>query len=117
MSVEASPAAAVSAGPAHVPPPRAAQAASNGATASLTLDAVMRIPVTMQVILGSATMPVGALMKLSRGAVVPLDRRVGDPVDIVVNGRVVARGEVVMEEDKTRFGVSLTEIVAPAAEN
>jgi flagellar motor switch protein FliN/FliY len=96
-------------------PPRDA-ARANGAGA-LSLDAVMRIPVTMQVILGSATMPVGSLMKLSRGAVVPLDRRIGDPVDIVVNGRVVARGEVVMEDDKTRFGISLTEIVALASEN
>jgi flagellar motor switch protein FliN/FliY len=88
---------------------------SRGGPGSLNLDAVMRIPVTMQVILGSATMPVGSLMKLSQGAVVPLDRRVGDPVDIVINGRVVARGEVVMEEDKSRFGISLTEILAPPA--
>ena len=51
-------------------------------------------------------------MKLGRGAVVPLDHRVGQPVDIVVNGRVVARGEmVVIEEDSSRLGVSLTEIV------
>ena len=67
---------------------------------------------TIQVVLGSATMPVANLMKLGRGAVVPLDHRVGEPVDVVVNGRVVARGEVVVvEEDNSRFGVSLTEIV------
>ena len=78
------------------------------------LDAVMRIPVTVQVILGSATMPVANLMKLGRGAVVPLDHRVGAPVDVVVNGRVIARGEVVvLEEDNSRFGVSLTEIAGP----
>ena len=57
-------------------------------------------------------MPVSDLMKLSRGAIVPLDNRVGEPVDVVVNGRVVARGElVIMDDDNTRFGISLTEIV------
>ncbi|MDP3321427.1 MAG: FliM/FliN family flagellar motor switch protein, partial [Bosea sp. (in: a-proteobacteria)] len=62
----------------------------------LNLEAVMRIPVTIQVVLGSASMQVANLMKLRRGAVVPLDHRVGEPVDIVVNGRIVARGEVVI---------------------
>ncbi len=80
------------------------------------LDAIMRIPVSLQVVLGSATMPVANLMKLGRGAVVPLDHRVGEPVDVVVNGRVVARGEVVVvEDDSSRFGVSLTEIVGASA--
>ena len=78
------------------------------------VEAILRIPVTVQVVLGSATMPVVNLMKLGRGAVVPLDHRVGEPVDVVVNGRIVARGEVVVvEEDNSRFGVSLTEIVGP----
>jgi len=80
--------------------------------AGYNLDSIMRIPVSIQVVLGSATMPVASLMKLGRGAVVPLDHRVGEPVDVVVNGRVVARGEVVVvEDDNSRFGVSLTEIV------
>lgn len=79
------------------------------------LDSILRIPVLMQVVLGSATMPVANLMKLGRGAIVPLDHRVGEPVDIVVNGRIIARGEVVVvEDDNSRFGVSLTEIVGPA---
>jgi len=78
-------------------------------------DAILRIPVTVQVVLGSATMPVSQLMKLGRGAVVALDQRVGEPVNIVVNGRIVARGEVVVvDEDNSRFGVSLTEIVGSA---
>lgn len=82
----------------------------------LNLDAVMRIPVNIQVVLGSATMQVANLMKLRRGAVVQLDHRVGEPVDVVVNGRVVARGEVVIvEDDNSRFGVSLTEIVGARA--
>jgi flagellar motor switch protein FliN/FliY len=82
------------------------------------VEAILRIPVTMQVVLGSATIPVANLMKLGRGAVVPLDHRVGEPVDVVVNGRIVARGEVVVvEEDNSRFGVSLTEIVGPLRGN
>jgi flagellar motor switch protein FliN/FliY len=75
------------------------------------LEAILRIPVVVQAILGTATMPVANLMKLGRGAIVPLDHRIGEPVDIVVNGRVVARGEVVvLEEDSSRFGVTLTEV-------
>jgi len=80
------------------------------------LDTILRIPVLVQVVLGSASMPVSNLLKLGRGAVIPLDHRVGEPVDVVVNGRVVARGEVVVvEEDNSRFGVSLTEIVGSTA--
>lgn len=79
------------------------------------LDSILRIPVLVQVVLGSATMPVANLMKLGRGAIVPLDHRVGEPVDVMVNGRVIARGEIVIvEEDNSRFGVSLTEVVGPA---
>jgi len=90
----------------------AATAEASATGEPLNLDAVMRIPVTIQVVLGSASMQVANLMKLRRGAVVPLDHRVGEPVDVVVNGRVVARGEVVVvEDDNSRFGVSLTEIV------
>ena len=90
-----------------------------GAAAQLSgdgrnIDTILRIPVTVQVVLGATSMPVSNLLKLSRGAVIPLDHRVGEPVDVVVNGRVVARGEVVVvEDDTTRFGVSLTEVVGP----
>jgi flagellar motor switch protein FliN/FliY len=79
---------------------------------STNIDSILRIPVHLQVVLGSATMPVANLMKLGRGAIVPLDHRVGEPVDVVVNGRIIARGEVVVvEDDNSRFGISLTEIV------
>ncbi len=75
------------------------------AAAAGNLDMIMRIPVTVKVVLGSATMPVANLAKLGRGAVIPLDRRVGEPVDVVVNGRVIARGEVVVvDEGTSRFG-------------
>jgi flagellar motor switch protein FliN/FliY len=64
-------------------------------------------------------MPVAALLKLGRGALIPLDRKIGEPVDVIVNGRVVARGEVVvMDDDPSRLGISLTEVVGPSgAEN
>jgi flagellar motor switch protein FliN/FliY len=80
-----------------------------------SLDTIMRIPVSVKIVLGSASMPVAALLKLGRGALIPLDRKIGEPVDVVVNDRVVARGEVVvMEDDPSRFGISLTEVVGPA---
>ncbi len=76
------------------------------------LESIMRIPVAVQVFLGSASMPIGDLMKLGRGAIISLDHNIGDPVDIVVNGRIIARGELVaLEEDPSKVGVKLTEIV------
>src|SRR5271166_5404059 len=84
--------------------------------AAPNLNAILSIPVTVQVVLGSTSLPVANLMRLARGAVISLDQRVGDPVDIVVNGKVVARGEiVVVDESSQRFGVSLLEIVAGAS--
>jgi flagellar motor switch protein FliN/FliY len=94
------------------------QAAQEAGSSARNLEMVMRIPVSVKIVLGSATMPVANLVALGRGAVIPLDRRVGEPVDVVVNGRVVARGEVVvMDEDNSRFGVSLTEVVEPSGPN
>ena len=89
----------------HSQPVPSAGSASN-------MDMILRIPVTVQIVLGTATMPVAHLAKLGRGAVVPLDKRVGEPVDVVVNGKVVARGEVVVvDEDNSRFGIQLTEVL------
>ncbi len=81
-------------------------------------DAILSIPVTVQVVLGATSMPVASLMKLGRGAVISLDQKVGDPVNVVVNGRVIARGEVVVvDEDSARYGVSLIEIVASSRDD
>ena len=78
----------------------------------LNLEHILAIPVTVQVVLGTTTMPVARLMKLGRGAIISLDQKVGDPVNVLVNGRIVAKGEVVVvDEDNSRFGVSLTQIV------
>ncbi|WP_265519424.1 flagellar motor switch protein FliN [Nitratireductor luteus] len=74
-------------------------------------DLVMGIPVDVQIVLGSAEMPVSELMALQKGSTVSLDRRIGEPVDVVVNGRRIARGEItLLESDPSRFGVKLTEI-------
>ena len=77
---------------------------------SRNLDAVYDIPVTVSAVLGNATMQVSQLLKLGRGAVVELDRKLGEAIDIYVNNRLVARGEVVMV-DEVRLGVTMTEIV------
>jgi len=97
-------------------PPGAADARkSDSPPGSPNLSAILSIPVTVQVVLGSTSLPVSGLMKLARGAIVSLDQRVGDPVDIVVNGTVIARGEiVVVDEASQRFGVTLLEVVAGA---
>jgi len=73
------------------------------------LEAVYDIPVQVSAVLGKTTMAISSLLKLGRGAVVPLDRKVGEAIDIYVNNRLVARGEVVVVED--RLGVTMTEII------
>jgi flagellar motor switch protein FliN/FliY len=73
------------------------------------LSAVYDIPVQVSAVLGRANMQVSQLLKLGRGAVVELDRKVGEAVDIYVNNRLVARGEVVVVDE--RLGVTMTEIV------
>jgi flagellar motor switch protein FliN/FliY len=73
------------------------------------LEAVYDIPVQVSAVLGKATMQVSQLLKLGRGAVVELDRKVGEAIDIYVNNRLVARGEVVVVDD--RLGVTMTEII------
>lgn len=74
-----------------------------------SLDAVYDVPVTIQAILGRAKMSVADVVRLKVGHVIELDRRVGEPVDILVNGRLIARGEVVLIDGL--LGVTLTEIV------
>ena len=73
------------------------------------LEAVFDVPVQVSAVLGRARMDVGALLRLGPGAVLELDRKVGEAIDIYVNNRLVARGEVVLVEDK--LGVTMTEII------
>jgi len=83
------------------------QPASSGVAPSM--EAVYDVPIKVQAVLGRARLPIGDLLKLQTGNVLELDRRVGEPVEIFVNNRLIARGEVVMIE--TVLGVTLTEIV------
>ncbi len=87
--------------------------AKEGADADLhsaaDLEAVYDIPVQVSAVLGKTRMEISHLLKLGRGAVVELDRKVGEAIDIYVNNRLVARGEVVVVED--RLGVTMTEII------
>lgn len=87
----------------------AAAVAETGDSSNISLEAVYDIPVQISVVLGKTSMQVSQLLKLGRGAVVELDRKVGEPIDIYVNNRLVARGEVVVVED--RIGVTMTEII------
>jgi flagellar motor switch protein FliN/FliY len=73
------------------------------------LSAVYDIPVQLAAVLGKASMPVNQLLRLGRGAVVELDRKVGEPIDIYVNNRLVARGEVLVVDD--HLGITMTEII------
>lgn len=79
------------------------------ADALASLEAMHDVPVTVQAVLGRARIAIGALMQLKANAVIELDRRVGEPVDIFVNNRLIARGEVVLIDNS--LGVTLTEIV------
>jgi flagellar motor switch protein FliN/FliY len=73
------------------------------------LEAVYSVPVIVTAVLGKARIQVSDLLKMKRGVVVELDRKIGEPIDIFVNGRLVARGEVVVV--KERLGITMTEII------
>lgn len=73
------------------------------------LATVFDVPVNISAVLGKANMTVAQLLKLNAGSVLELDRKVGEAIDIFVNNRLVARGEVVVVED--RLGVTMTEII------
>ena len=86
-------------------------AAPAGPNSSLIMD----IPVEVQIMLGSTEMAVSDLMGLQKGSTVALNRRIGEPVDVIVNGRRIARGEItVLENDPSRFGIRLTEVSTTA---
>lgn len=73
------------------------------------LDEVSNISIRVSAVLGRTTMTISELTKLGRGAVIELDRKVGEPVDIFLNNRLVARAEVVVVDDK--LGINMTEII------
>lgn len=81
----------------------------NGVGATPSLDIIMDVPVTLSLEVGKATLSVGELLRLGQGAVVELDRGAGEPLDVMVNGALVARGEIVLVNEK--FGIRLTEVI------
>ena len=78
-------------------------------TSTSDLEAVYNIPVKVSAVLGKTNMKVSNLMKLNKGAIIELDRKVGEAIDIYVNNSLVARGEVVVVDEK--LGITMTEIV------
>ncbi len=83
-----------------------------GSALSANMDLIMDIPIDVQIVLGTSRMQVSGLMNLAEGAIIGLDKKIGEPVEIMVNGRRIARGEItVLENDDTRFGVKLIEVV------
>ncbi|OKO71737.1 flagellar motor switch protein FliN [Bradyrhizobium sp. AS23.2] len=94
-------------------PPASADVSYNedeyAARVAADLEAVFDVPVQVSAVLGRSKMDVGELLKLGPGTVLELDRRVGEAIDIYVNNKLVARGEVVLVEDK--LGVTMTEII------
>jgi flagellar motor switch protein FliN/FliY len=83
--------------------------AEDGGHSAADLEAVFDVPVKVSAVLGRARMEVGELLRLGPGTVLELDRKVGEAIDIYVNNRLVARGEVVLVEEK--LGVTMTEII------
>ena len=92
--------------------PARESALAQGEKMAADLEAVFDVPVRISVVLGRARVPVANLLKMDVGTVVELDRQVGEAVEIYVNDRLVARGEIVLVEN--RLGVTMTEIVKPA---
>ncbi|HWL63642.1 MAG TPA: flagellar motor switch protein FliN [Steroidobacteraceae bacterium] len=78
----------------------------------LNLDVILDVPVTLSLEVGRSRLPIRSLLQLNQGSVVELERAAGDPLDVFVNGTLVAHGEVVVVNEK--FGIRLTDVVSPA---
>lgn len=94
-------------------PPSPTAGAKIGASGTNNrVDLVLGIPIDVQIILGSSRMAVSTLMNLSEGATIALDRKIGEPVDIMVNGKLIGHGEItVLETDDTKFAVKIIEVI------
>ena len=90
----------------------ALQADANPDAEELDLDVILDVPVKLSLEVGRTRIPIRNLLQLNQGSVVELDRGVGDPLDVFINGTLVAHGEVVVVND--RFGVRLTDVVSPS---
>lgn len=78
----------------------------------IRLDAILDVPVTVSMEIGRSRISIRNLLQLNQGSVVELDRLAGEPMDVLVNGTLVAQGEVVVVNDK--FGIRLTDIISPS---
>ena len=83
-----------------------------GAEVRANIEVILDVPVTLSLEVGRAQMSVGKLLRLTQGSVVELDRNAGEPLDVLVNGALVAHGEIVIVNDK--FGIRLTDVLPPA---
>ena len=96
---------------------RAAFKELNGSSNQLTtgetnLDVILDIPVTLSMEIGRTELPIHNLLQLNQGSVVELDRLAGEPLDVLINGTLIAHGEVVVVNEK--FGIRLTDVISPA---
>ncbi len=76
------------------------------------LDVILDIPVTLSMEIGRTELPISSLLQLNQGSVVELDRLAGEPMDVLINGTLIAHGEVVVINEK--FGIRLTDVISPA---
>nr|WP_322110985.1 flagellar motor switch protein FliN [Steroidobacter gossypii] len=84
----------------------------SGATSDVNLDVILDVPVTLSMEVGRTRIPIRNLLQLNQGSVVELDRAAGEPLDVFVNGTLVAHGEVVVVNEK--FGIRLTDVISPS---
>ncbi|MBL4712174.1 MAG: flagellar motor switch protein FliN [Gammaproteobacteria bacterium] len=81
-------------------------------TSDANLDVILDIPVTLSMEIGRTELPIHNLLQLNQGSVVELDRLAGEPLDVLINGTLIAHGEVVVVNEK--FGIRLTDVISPA---
>ena len=113
MSTEGTAAAAGAGAPGEAPAAALASlSADTGASGDINLDVVLDIPVTLSMEVGRSKLSIRNLLQLNQGSVVELNRTTGEPLDVYVNGTLVAHGEVVVVNEK--FGIRLTDVISPA---
>lgn len=85
---------------------------ASGSARDVNLEVILDVPVTLSMEVGRTRIPIRNLLQLNQGSVVELDRAAGEPLDVFVNGTLVAHGEVVVVNEK--FGIRLTDVISPA---
>ena len=87
-------------------------AAASAGAGDVNLDVILDVPVTLSMEVGRTRIPIRNLLQLNQGSVVELERTAGEPMDVFVNGTLIAHGEVVVVNEK--FGIRLTDVISPA---